>query len=128
MPFRVPVREKHNRGPRGSRTEKARVHEIIFRPGRHNLARKCKNSATGCAIFRRMQDIIVRGRCGKPLIAVRQRFIHPAMQICVRIGFIAAPANVFQPPFEGIDTAIIVGSPPGVLVAANFLFEPGHNL
>ena len=43
-------------------------------------------------------------------------------------GFITASADVLQAPFEGIHTAIVVDRPPGVLVAANFLFQPGHNL
>ena len=53
---------------------------------------------------------------------------HTYIQKPARIGLIAPPANVLQAPFEGKDAAIIVRRPPGMLVAADCLFEPGHSL
>src|SRR6266576_2846235 len=128
VPFGVPVGKKHNGGAGGSRAKKSRMHEIIFRPGRHNLARESKHASAGCPVLRRMQHVVVRRRRGKPDIAMGQCLIHPGIQKPARVGLIAPPANVLQAPFEGKDAAIVVGRPPGVLVAANFLFEPGHSV
>jgi leader peptidase (prepilin peptidase)/N-methyltransferase len=75
-----------------------------------------------------MEDVIIGRRGRKPLIAVGQSLIHPGIQKSARIRFIATPANVLQAPLEGKNAAIVVRSPPGVLVATYFLFKPGHSL
>jgi leader peptidase (prepilin peptidase) / N-methyltransferase len=70
----------------------------------------------------------VSRRCGKPVVAVGQRLIHPGIQKCTRIGFIAAATNMLEAPFEWKNATIVVYRPTGVLVAANSLFEPRHSL
>ncbi len=128
VPFGVPVGKKHNSRAGSSCAKKSRMHEIVFRPRRRDLACERKHAPARRAVLARMQHVIVSRARGKPVIAMGQRLIHPGIQKPARIGLIAPPANVLQAPFEGKDAAIVVGSPPGVLVAANFLFEPGHSL
>ena len=43
-------------------------------------------------------------------------------------GGAPAPANMLESPLEGIDAPVVVHRPAGVLVATDFLFEPGHSL
>ena len=69
-----------------------------------------------------MQYVIIGGRGGKPFVAVRERLLHPGVQKSARIGFIGPAPDVLQAPFKGKDPAVVVGGPPGVLVAAYFLF------
>jgi hypothetical protein len=75
-----------------------------------------------------MQNVIVSRRGGKPIVAVSQCLVYPGIQKASWIGLILAPANVFQAPFEWKYAPVVIGGPPGMLVAAYFLFQPGHNL
>ncbi len=126
VPFGVPVGQKHNRRTGCSRAEEAGMHKIILRPGRNDLAGEREDLSAGAAIFGWMEHVVGGGRRGEPIVAVRKSFVHPGIQEAARIGFIAAPADVFQAPFERKDAAIVVGGPPVVLVAADSFFKPGH--
>src|ERR1700730_12801939 len=75
-----------------------------------------------------MQHVIISRSGGKPVIAVGQRLFNPGIQERAGIGLIPTAADVLQAPFERKDTAVVVRGPPGVLVAAYSLFEPGHSL
>ena len=91
--------------------------EPVQRPAREHLAQQPVVLAVGAV------DPVDAVRFAEPCA-----LLHPGVQKRARIGFIAASADVLQAPFERKDAAIVVRSPPGVLVAAYFLFEPGHNL
>ena len=127
VPLGVPVGQQNDGRPGCPGAEKARVHEIVVRPRRRNLARKREHLPSGSAVLGRMQHVVVGGRRGKPFVAMRQRFFNPRVQKSARIGLVGPAADMFEAPFKGIDPPIVIGGPPGVLVAPNFLFQPGHN-
>ena len=66
------------------------------------MARKGENAAAGCAIFGRMQNVIVRRRRSKPIVAVGQCLVYPGIQVGSWIGFVAAAANVLLHSFAWV--------------------------
>src|SRR5579862_9440111 len=128
MPLRIPVRQQNDGWPRRPGAEKARVHQIVVRPRRRYLARKREDLPFRGAVLRMVQDVVRGGRRGKPFIAMRERFRNPSVQEPARIGSVGSAADMLEAPFEGIDPAIVIGGPPGMLVAPYFLFQPRHNV
>lgn len=63
---------------------------------------------------------------GIPFAARFDGFLSVLVDEGTGIELVWGAADVFEAPVEGLDTAIVVGGPTAVLVAADFAFEPMH--
>jgi len=96
------------------------MHEIIFRPWRHNLAGESKNAAAGCAVLGRMQHVIVSRASQQTSHRCGQRLIYPGVKNLRGSGSSRRPPMCSSPHSKGKTRRLSSVVPPGVLVAANF--------
>ncbi len=93
--------------------------DVVFRP------RGLDRAGEGENVFA-IEAVIVGGRGGVPFPARFDSFASVFANEGTGIEVIGGAADVFEPPMEGLDAAIVVGGPAAVLVAADFAFKPIH--
>ena len=76
--------------------------------------------------MRRIEAIIFCWSDGEPFVTACDGFRNPTIEKGLGVGIICGATDVFESPIERENAAIVVAGPPGVLVAANLSFEPGH--
>src|SRR5438552_1160506 len=92
---------------------------VVFRPGGFDGTGKREDVIAIEAILR-------GGGGGVPFLARFDGFASVVADERPWIGNVRRAANVLEAPMEGLDAAVVVGSPTAMLVAANFALEPVH--
>ena len=127
VPLGVPLRQKDDGGAGGAHGKEPRVNEVVFRPGRVHGAGEGEDAPAVRRVFGRMQDVVVGGAGGEPLVAVSQGAIDPGIEKIAGRGIVRPPADVFESPCKWEDAPVVVHGPAAVLVAADALFKPTHD-
>ena len=126
VPLGIPLRKEDNRRAGAPNREQAGVDQIIFGPERAHGTGEGEHALAPMGILRRVETIIVRGLGAKPFAAGGQRAVDPGVQKPSRLWVIGAPADVLQAPIKRQHSPVVIYRPAAMLVATDFLFEPGH--
>jgi hypothetical protein len=133
VPFGVPVGEEEDSracaeafptrasGDSLACGKKLGVDGVVFRPGGFQGAGERKH------VFG-IEAVVGRGRRSEPVVAIRDRVPGILANEPAGIGIVGGAPDMLETPIERLDAPIVVGGPAAVLVAADFAFEPVHEV
>ena len=128
VPFGIPVGQQNDGRPGGAGAKKTRVHQIVICPRRRDLAGKREHAARR---KRRSAEDAEHSRwqaSWQTILRYAPAFRPPRhSETRADRARRPCPPMCSSPHSNGIDTPVVIGGPPGMLVAPYFLFQPGHN-